>query len=72
MIKHFYQTIFHPLLHAAGANVYILAVSWTMMNLGNNFPSNIGVFGPAIFLALFVFSAAVMGILFFFKPILLY
>ncbi len=71
MPKNFYQTIFHPLLHAAGAIAYIMAVSWFMM-FASDTPTDPGLFGPALILMLLVLSVATMAILFFLKPILLY
>jgi hypothetical protein len=71
MPKNFYQTIFHPLLHAAGAALYIMAVSWFMM-FASESSLEAGFFGPALILILFVFSAAAMAILFFLQPILLF
>lgn len=71
MPKNFYRTIFFPLLHAAGAAAYIVTISWFMLVVSDT-PIDIGLFGPAIMLMLLVLSAAIMAILFFLKPILLY
>lgn len=72
MKTNFYKIIFHPLLHAAGAIVYIFGVSWFMNNGEKFFPNDMSIFGPALLLMVFVLSAAVMSVLFFLKPVLLY
>lgn len=76
MSKNFSKIILYSFFHAAGAIVYILMVSWFMLNaetlLGSLDITDANFFGPALFLSLFVLSAGVMAVLFFLKPILLF
>jgi len=60
------------LLHALGVFLYTLLISWVMMNGENWFGEMNNVAGPALFLLLFVTSAAITGALVLGKPILLY
>jgi hypothetical protein len=72
MPKNFYQTIFFPFFHAAGATLYIVAISWFMIFAPEIPEVDVSFLGPALMLMLFVLSAATMAILFFLKPVLLF
>lgn len=56
-----------PVIHAAGALLYILTIASIVTNL-EGLPEPHPAFGITVFLSLFVFSAAVMGYLFVWHP----
>lgn len=63
------------LAHAVGAMAYISAVAWFFTNMekllgADGKPDNIG--APIAILSLLVFSVAVMGVLIFGRPVMLY
>ncbi|KKT69446.1 MAG: hypothetical protein UX09_C0047G0001 [Candidatus Uhrbacteria bacterium GW2011_GWE2_45_35] len=66
------QPAIRGLLHAAGAILYIFAISLFLDKgeafFGSNLPN---LFGPILILSLLVVSAAIMAILFFLKPVML-
>ena len=59
-------------IHALLAVAYIFCVALLMSNGNKIFGSAPNLLGPAMFLLLFVLSAAIMGILIFGNPVLLY
>ena len=69
------KTIIHGLGHGALALLYIYMVPQVMMRLGKVFSgpdsASNGV-GPAVFLLVLVISAALMGLLVFGRPVMLY
>ncbi|MFA6132171.1 MAG: hypothetical protein WC702_03910 [Patescibacteria group bacterium] len=74
-MKNFYKNILYPFYHAAGAVAYIVILTLTLSS--EDFFGNFGVSVPdflmmAFILMILVLSTAMMGILFFLKPILLY
>jgi len=60
------------LLHAISVFLYTLLISAVMMNAENWFGAMNNFTGPALFLLLFVASAAITGALVLGKPIILY
>ena len=60
------------LLHASGAFLYIVAVATMMYNANHVFGTKDNFLTPILVLSLFVLSAAVMGMLIFGKPVMLY
>lgn len=62
----------NPLINALLAVLYIVLISWvlfmgTVFKVGSN-----SIFAPIVMLSLFTFSAAMMGLLFFYRPFILY
>ncbi len=68
------KLISRSLVHALGVLVYVAAVAWIMTNGDRLFsgPMAESIFGPISFLLLFVLSAAVVGLLVFAKPAMMY
>jgi len=66
------KIVLRTFLHAIIAVAYIFGVAFLMSSAERIFGKEPNVFGPAVFLLLFVLSAAVMSILVFGKPTLLY
>lgn len=65
--------IIRGLLHALGVAVYIASVAFLMTNVERIFGDvEPGILGPMSFLMLFVLSAAIVGLLVFGKPVMLY
>lgn len=62
----------NPFINAAVATLYISAiVSFMFYGLAHSHPDN-SVFFPIAFISLFTLSAAVMGYLFLYKPLMLF
>ncbi len=59
-------------LLSCGVTLYILGISWLLMNAENLFGTANKIWGPAIMLLLFVFSALVTGLLVLGYPVWLY
>lgn len=61
------------LAHAFGVLIYVSAVAWIMTN-GDQLFGQVSetILGPISFLLLFVLSAAVVGLLVFAKPVMMY
>lgn len=66
------KVLFHSLLHAILAFLYVSGVAWIMQNGERLFGEFNSFFGPVLFLLLFVLSATIMGTLVLGRPILLY
>ncbi len=63
----------YAFIHAVGAAAYIALIATFMSNAARIFgPVNNGVIGATAFLLTFVISAAIMGLLVFGRPVLLY
>lgn len=60
------------MLHALGVLVYVSAVAWVMTNGDRLFGPVETILGPISFLMLFVLSAAIVGLLVFAKPVMMY
>lgn len=66
-----YSLIKRSLLDSLGVAAYVLVISWIMTSLsGQNFPQT--VLGPMMMLMLLVLSVAVVGMLIFAKPVMMY
>lgn len=59
-------------IQALGVIIYTLIIAWVLSNAENVFGKFSDVWGPFIFLLLFVISAAIVGLLIFAKPVFLY
>ena len=59
-----------PLINALAASAYVALVATGISNMPPKDPA-LFVLGPLLFLSLFVFSAGLMGFLFFWQPALL-
>ena len=67
------KLILHTFLHAIIAVEYIFGISFLLSNAEKIFDNKMpNLFGPVAFLLLFVISVALMGILVFGRPVLLY
>ncbi len=66
------KLILKSLLNALGVVVYVLLVALVILNANQLFGQVPNVWGPFAFLLLFVFSAAVVGILIFGQPVMLF
>ena len=62
----------YAFLHALLTVFYIAGVATIMTGLEDVFGPRSGILGPIVFLSLFVVSAAVVGMLIFFRPLLWY
>ncbi len=62
----------NPLYNALSAILYIVIVVRIMYYIGNIETLEYSLLMPVIFLSLFTLSVAVMGTIFFLKPVLLY
>ena len=62
----------NPFINAAAATLYITAIaSFMFFGLAHSHPDN-SVFMPIAFISLFTLSAAVMGYLFLYQPLMLF
>lgn len=67
------KLILHSILHAVGVAIYVFLVVLFMSNAEHLFDGvNQKVLGPMVMLLLLVISAAVMGILVFGRPVMMY
>lgn len=64
--------IWQSLLHAAGVAAYVSAIAWFVTHSQSFVNKPVGVFGPILFLLLFVVSALITGLLVLARPVLLY
>jgi hypothetical protein len=65
------QLVLRSFLHALGVLAYVSLVSWVMHSLADSkMPDN--VLAPVAFLLLFVISAAIVGMLVFAKPVIMF
>lgn len=62
-----------PILHAAGAALYIASVVWIIdFATSGSGDGELGLLAPVLALSLLVLSVCVMAYLFFYKPVTLY
>lgn len=67
------QMFGYSLGHAAGAMLYISAIAWLLSNAKNLFgEAEAVIWVPIAMLSLLTFSVAVMGVLIFGRPVMLY
>lgn len=72
MLYYVYYMTKNPFINAVAATLYIAAiVSFMFFGLGRSHPDN-SVFFPIAFISLFTLSAAVMGYLFLYQPLMLF
>src|SRR3989338_3516852 len=72
MRKEHTQLALQALLQAVGVFIYIAGIGWILTNGERIFGKMQNLWGPITFLMLFVLSAAVVGVLIFVRPVLLY
>lgn len=62
----------YAFLHAVGGALYVMGVSAFMMTVGDAVEGKNDIFGPVVFLLIFVVSASVMGSIVLLRPIFWY